>query len=245
MDQAQLELQLKVWKELAISKQVLMRSAAEALKLDPNCTQEELKQALEGVAGQIARSDANALSAREEAKVAVAEMEKKLAASVQAQTAAQATAADLQTRQETLERQIANERANVAKDLQKLKERLAEKEKALKAINTALADTPENVVKKMNVLKKQKQDEAEARRQVETALNALRKEKGQQDQQLTDASRNGQKLATQYRELHALCVTLHEQLKPTVADAKDLPALPELDSKLLEDIEQAAASPKK
>ena len=43
----QQDLQLKVWKELAISKQILMRAATEALKLDPECTQEELKDALE------------------------------------------------------------------------------------------------------------------------------------------------------------------------------------------------------
>ena len=47
MDQAQLELQLKVWKDLAISKQVLMRTAAIALKLDPDCSQDVLKEALE------------------------------------------------------------------------------------------------------------------------------------------------------------------------------------------------------
>lgn len=238
MDQAQLELQLKVWKELAISKQVMMRSAAEALKLDPDCTQEELRVALEAVPGQIGKANADAAKAQEEAKAAIAEMDKKLTVSVKTQAAAEAAHAELLTKHENLVRQIGIERTAVGKDFQKLKAQLAEKEKSLKAINTALADTPENVIKKMNVLKKQKQEEADSRRQVETALNTLRKEKSQQDQQLTDVQQNSQKLVTQYRELHAQCVTLHEQLKPLVADAKDLPALAELDSKLLEDIEK-------
>jgi hypothetical protein len=42
VSQSQQDIQLKVWKELAISKQMLMRMATDVLKLDPECTQEEL-----------------------------------------------------------------------------------------------------------------------------------------------------------------------------------------------------------
>ena len=62
VEQAQLELQLKVWKELAISKQMLMRTAAEALKLDPNCSQEELKAALEAALKKVAEADASVVT---------------------------------------------------------------------------------------------------------------------------------------------------------------------------------------
>ena len=48
VSQAQKDIPLKVWKELAISKQILMRMATDVLKLDPECTQDELKEALEG-----------------------------------------------------------------------------------------------------------------------------------------------------------------------------------------------------
>jgi colicin import membrane protein len=123
-----------------------------------------------------------------------------------------------------------------------VKDRLAEQERALKAINTALSDTPENVLKKMNVLKKQKQEEADTRRQIEASLNTLRTEKRQQDQKLSDTAASAAKLAGQYRELHGLCVKLHEQATSLAKDAKDLPAVPELDEKLLEEIEQANAS---
>ena len=120
---------------------------------------------------------------------------------------------------------MATERAAAVKELQKVKDRVAEQEKALKAINTALSDTPENVIKKMNVLKKQKQEEADMRRQIESSLNTLRTEKKQQDQKAAA----GEKLAAQYRELHEISVKLHERAKAALPDDKDLPAVPELD----------------
>lgn len=235
MDQTQLELQLKVWKDLAISKQVLMRTAAIALKLDPDCSQDELKEALESNVKKIAESEVKARLIQEDAKQTVAALERKLTTATQSEAVAQATVTQLQAAQERAAQELVIERANVAKELQKLKERMAEKEKQLKAINTALSDTPENVLKKMNLLKKQKQDEADARRQVETALNTLRTEKRKQDQDLTESQEKATKLAEQYRETHALAAKLHEQLKPLLAEQKELPVLPALDAKLLGD----------
>lgn len=238
MSQTQHDLQLKVWKELAISKQLLMRAAADALKLNPECTQDELKEALEGALKRVAKADTDLFNAKEEAKVAITALEKKLAASEQSLAIAQKAATEAKAAHEGAVQQIANQRVAAAEELQRVKERLAEREKSLKAINTALADTPENVLKKMNALKKQKQEEADARRQVESALNALRAEKRQQDQKSADVLRNGATLVTRYRELHALAAKLHEQLLPLVEDAKSLPPIPELDATLLEAIEQ-------
>jgi colicin import membrane protein len=238
VSQAQHDLQLKVWKELAISKQILMRAATDALKLDPECTQEELKDGLECALKKVAKADTDLFNAKEEAKVAITALEKQLAASVQGLATAQKAATEAKAAHEGAVQQIANERAAAAKELQKVKDRLAERDKSLKAINTALADTPENVLKKMNTLKKQKQEEAEARRQVESALNALRTEKRQQDQKSADVLRNGATLVGRYRDLHALSLKLHEQLQPLVEDAKGLPAIPELDTNLLEAIQQ-------
>lgn len=245
MSQTQQDLQLKVWKELAISKQLLMRAATDALKLDPDCTHEELKQALEGALKKVAKADTDLFNAKEEAAAAIAALEKKLAASEQALKLAQKSADETKLALDSALQQVANQRAHAASELQKVKDRLAEREKSLKAINTALADTPENVLKKLSALKKQKQDEADARRQIEAALNALRAEKRQQDQKLTDVQRNGATLVTRYRELHELSLKLHEQLKPLVEDAQGLPELPELDTKLLEAIEQPADKPAK
>jgi len=241
VNQPELELQLKVWKELAISKQMLMRAATDALKLDPNCSQEELKAALEGVLRKIAKAETETAEARAQAKATITAMENKVAASERALATAQATVTQLQAAQENSTKQMATERAAAAKELQKVKDRVAEQEKALKAINTALSDTPENVIKKMNVLKKQKQEEADLRREIETSLNTLRNEKKQQDQKVTSA----EKLATQYRELHTITVTLHERAKAALPDAKDLPAVPDLEIKLLEDLGQSFADEEK
>ena len=240
MSQTQQDLQLKVWKELAISKQILMRAAAEALKLDPECTQEELKEALEGALKKVAKADTDLFNAKEEAKVAITALEKKLAEGERGLAIAQKAASEAKAAYDGAVQQMANQRAAAARELQKAKDRLTERDKSLKAINTALADTPENLLKKMNTLKKQKQEEADARRQVESALNTLRTEKRQQDQKLAEVLRNGEALVTRYRDLHALSLKLHEQLVPLVEDAKSLPEIPKLDTTLLEAIEQPA-----
>jgi chromosome segregation ATPase len=242
VSQSQQDIQLKVWKELAISKQMLMRMATEVLKLDPECTQEELKVALEGALKKVAKADEDLFNAKEEARVAISALEKKLVASEQSVAIAQKAAAEAKAAHEGAVQQITNQRAAAATELQKVKDRLAERDKSLKAINTALADTPEGVLKKMGVLKKQKQQEADARRDVEAALNKLRTEKRQQDQKTADVLRNGATLAGRYRDLHALTLKLHEQLQPLDGDAKSLPAIPELDTSLLEAIEQPTDS---
>ncbi len=240
---AEFELQLKVWKDLAISKQMLMRSAAQALKLDPNCSQDELKEALDTTLQRIAESESSVRIAREEARVAIAALEEKLTASVKAHNALQSENAELLKFKENTTAQLAQERATAAKEAQKLKERVADKEKQLKAINAALADTPENVLKKMNTLKKQRQEEAEARREVESSFQTLRKEKLEQDQKLLRLTENSGKLAKRFRELHDVATQLHELAKPHVEEAKDLPAVTMLDDDLLEAIENPDAKP--
>ena len=245
MSQSQQDIQLKVWKELAISKQMLMRAATDALKLDPECTQEELKAALEGALKKVAQADTDLFNAKEEAKAAIAALEKKVAATEERLSIAQKAAAEATAAQEEAEQRMANQRTAAARELQTVKDRLAEREKALKAINTALADTPENVLKKLNTLKKQKQEEADGRRQLDAALNALRVEKRQQDQRLADLSKNGATLVGKHRDLHALAQTLREQIQPLVEDAKTVPEVPELDTTLLEAIEQATDNSKR
>jgi chromosome segregation ATPase len=243
VEQAQLELQLKVWKELAISKQMLMRTAAEALKLDPNCSQEELKVALDAALKKVADADQSVIIAREQAKSTILGMEQKLAAAQKAQAASETLVTDLTAKLENTSQQAAAARASSAKEIQTLKDRVLEKDKQLKAINTALADTPENVLKKMNVLKKQRQEEADARREVESSFTTLRKEKNEQDQKMTRLTDNTTKLIEQYRELHVAAAKIHEQLKPLLQDEKELPVLPDLHAKLLEEIENPDAKP--
>ncbi len=248
MAETDVELQLKVWKDLAVSKQVLMRAATDALKLDPNCTQEELKKALNDAIKRSIEADVDVSKAQEQAKVAIAAMEKKLADNEKVLAAAEAARDEVLGNQQKVEQQMADERANAAKEVSRLKERLAEKERALKAVNTALADTPENVLKKLKALKKQKMDESDARKQAEELAATLRKDKQKLEQSVKEmqaAQDNAAKLAESYRELHTLCGTLREQLEPLVEDAKSLPAVPVLDNALLESIEKVGAEEEK
>lgn len=237
MDQAQLELQLKVWKDLAISKQILMRTAAVALKLDPDCSQEALKEALESAIKKTGETEAKLQALQVESRQQITALENKVAASARAETAAQAQVEQLKAAQENLQQQMAIERASVAKELQRLKDAVAEKDKSFKQITQALSDTPENVLKKMSQLRKQKQDEADARREIETSFNKVQAEKRKVDQQLIEAQQNGARLVKQFRDLHELATKLHEQLKSVAAEGTEVPGVPDMDTDLLESVE--------
>ena len=46
-----------MWKEITVSKQMLIRTATDALGLDPECSEEEFKAALEKGLKEIAAAD--------------------------------------------------------------------------------------------------------------------------------------------------------------------------------------------
>ena len=177
MAETEAELQLRVWKELAISKQMMMMAATDALKLDKDCTPEELKQALEATIKRSIEAELEVSNAQEQAKLAVAAVEQTLAETRKSLEAVEAALAETQASEQKLQQQIVTDRTNHGLQLKKLKDSLAEKERAIKAISKILSDTPENVAKKMKTLKKQKMDESDARKKAEAALSALRKEK--------------------------------------------------------------------
>lgn len=241
MDQSKLEMQLQVWKDLAVNKQMMMSAAAEALGLDSDCSVDELKLALDTAIERGKSADDRIRAAQEKADTAVAEMKEKLEASERARTATENQIAAAREAQEKAEHQAAAGREANAKELNRLKDQLAEKEKSLKAIKVALADTPENVVKKLKTLKKQKTDESTERKRAETELRQLGKEKQSLEQQIAEyeaAVENAGKLATQYRELHKLCSEQNERLVESGVEDKNLPEIPELDEALLESLEQ-------
>ena len=248
MDQADLQLQLKVWKELAIGKQILMRTACEALGIDPDSSAEELKIALDAAIKRSVEADGNIKEAQEHAQIAIGIMEKKVALSERAQMLSEAAKEGALAGQRKIEQMIVALREAQEKELTAIKAQLAEKEKTFKSINKILADTPENVVKKMKALKKQKDDESEARKLVSNEVVSLRKEKRTQEQRvmtLKGAVEQSGKLAEQFRALHTYSETLYEQLKPLVDDATSIAPLPLLDEKLLESIELAAKNEEK
>ncbi len=235
MDQAELELQLKVWKDLAISKQILMSAATDALGLDPDCTPEKLKEALDKTIKQGINADIIVSEAREKANQAEAVMEKKMAANDKALAAAEAIKAGAMASQQKSEQDMAVERAAHIQEMKKIKAQISDKESALKAVKKALGDSPENVLKKLKTLKKQKDDEAATRKLVEASVTTLRKEKRKLEQSVTemkDALENGKKLAEQYRELHAKA-------------SEEMSDIAAMDESLLESIEKAVEAAEK
>ncbi len=248
MDQADLQLQLKVWKELAIGKQILMRTACDALGIDPDSSAEVLKATLDAAIKRSIEADVNIKETQEHAQIAIGIMEKKVALSERAQMLSEAAKEGALAGQRKIELMIIALREAQEKELTTIKAQLAEKDKFVKAINKTLADTPENVLKKLKTLKKQKDEESEARKLVSNEVVSLRKEKRTQEQRvmtLKAAVEQGGKLAEQHRALHAYCETTYEQLKPLVEDAQSLAAPPVLDEKLLEGIELAAKNEEK
>ena len=180
------EMQLKIWKELAISKQVLMRAATDALGLVPDCSQNELRLALDTAIKRADAADVSVRQAQDQAKAAVSAMEEKLRIAEKALAAAKAASAETLAEKERMEQHFADERTNTAKEIKKLKGQLAEQERAGKAVSAALGDTPDNVLKKLKALKKQKMDEAAARKQAKMEAASLRKAKRQLEQELKE-----------------------------------------------------------
>jgi hypothetical protein len=72
--QTDIDIQLKVWKDLAISKQILMGAATEALGLDAECSTDELRSALDRAIQRAKNADVNIAKIREEAGAELAEM---------------------------------------------------------------------------------------------------------------------------------------------------------------------------
>jgi len=234
--QVDLEVQLQVWKDLAISKQVLMGTATDALGLDPDCSSDELKEALEKAIKRSINADVNIKNAQEQANTAVAVMEKK---TEKIQKAIGVAIADKDEALKVLKKgqeQMAAGRAAHAEELKKIKAQLAEKQKALKAVNLALADTPENVIKKLKMLKKQKTDEAAERKRAEGEVTTLKKDKQHLEKELEEANtikEQAAKLVTQHRDLHTVCESIQEQLKALIEEGQELPEIPKQDDELL------------
>jgi chromosome segregation ATPase len=241
VDQSEFEIQLQVWKDLAISKQVLMGAATDALGLDPDCDSEELKTVLNAAIKRSIEADADISEAREQARVAIEVMEKKVQDSEQAASDALSAKEEAESAASSMQQQMQAARANNAEEVKKIKKQLTDEQKKLKVINTNLGDTPENVVKKLKALKKQKADEANDRKRAEDATRTIRKEKQTLEQRLNNieaAIKQSAELAEKFRELHEITTSLHELAK----DSDDAPEVPMLNEKLLEGIEEAAKS---
>jgi len=244
VDRAELELQLEVWKDLAISKQMLIGAAAEALKIKSDCSMDEIKEAFEKATKRATEADANITKAQEDAASAIAAMEIKVKESDIAHN--KAMEASDKSHEERL---VAEHRVNAGREansdlLKKAKAEIADKDKALKQIKKILHDSPENVVKKLKNLKKEKMDEANLRKKAEEDARKQKKEKQKAEQDFKDLESSleqSAKLVEQIRELKTFSEAQYDQLKELVKDKKTLEKTPVLDEDLLEAVESLSS----
>jgi len=236
------DIQLQVWKDLAISKQILMGAAADALGLDAECSTDELKTAMNKAILQAKNADITIIETREQTEKEIFRMEARVASSEQAMNDALVLVASAEAARKAAESKLVTGRAENAEALKKIRAEVTDKQNKLKAISKALADTPENVIKKLKTLKKQKMDEARLRTQTESKLQSIRKQKTKLEGELENSKAlmaQSAPLIAQLKELHAIAKKQRKKLKSLSDDKKDLVEIPKLDKELLETIEKA------
>jgi colicin import membrane protein len=244
VSQIDIDIQLKVWKDLALSKQVLMGAATDALGLDAECSSTELKEALESAIKKVKEADANILETKERTEKEIAEMKALVASSDQARKEAEDRIAAAEEAREIADRQLAAGRAENSEQLKKARADVADKQNKLKAISKALADTPENVVKKLKTLKTQKMDEAKLRSQVEARLKTTTKEKAKLEAELEAQKAFIEKAsaaAEQIETLHKLCKDQNKKIKSLSEEKDDLFEIPKIDKELIEALKSVSA----
>ena len=240
MSQADSEQQLRIWKDLAISKQVLMNEAAQALKLKDDFTADDLRGALDLAIKRAQDADASIAESRNRASEEIGKMQVEVKSIIKSRTDAELQRDAAIADKEAAELALSIGRKDNAEALRKAKKAVEDKQKELKAINIALADTPENIVKKLKTLKKQKLDEATARKNAEDANRKLKKENKQQKEELdtlSELKEQAASLLAAYRELRTWADEVEAR-----SDASDATApAPKAEAKLLSAIETTTA----
>ncbi|MEJ6592454.1 MAG: hypothetical protein QNL99_10790 [SAR86 cluster bacterium] len=230
---AQPAITLDVWKELAIHNQMLIHTVTEALSLDPDCADEELKAALDAGVKRIQDAQTLVSAGEEKNKLAIADIEKKRLVTENARLRLEAEFKELTAEKEKVDALLETTKKSAADESTKLKTQLEEKTKALKTINTQLGDTPQNVTKKLKALNKKKFDETTARQRAEEELKVVKKAKSDLTKEAKADSAKIEKLIEGYKALQAYCDTQYDQLKALVDDKESLVTPPKLDNELL------------
>lgn len=237
MSQTDSEQQLRIWKDLAISKQMLMNEAATALKLKDDFTADQLKDALGDAIKRGKNAEIDIIAAQKNAEQSIADMEMTVKKTEKALKDAEAEREAWAEKKEQAEQQLTNGKRDNAEALKKAKRQVEDKQKELKAINLALADTPENIVKKLKALKKQKLDENVARKVAEDANRVLKKDNKTQKEELESLSAlsdNSTKLLEAYKAMKDWSDAAAEKLKSAGVDVDDIP---DIDTSVLAGIE--------
>ncbi len=234
------DVQLKVWKDLAISKQILMGAATDALGLHAECTTAELKTALNEAIKRARDADITIQETRSHAEQQVGEFGQRAETAEGARTDAEQQAATALEARLQAERQLNAGKADNAEALKKARAEVTDKQNKLKAISKALADTPENVVRKLKTLKKQKMDEAKLRTQAETRLQKMRKEKSKLETEVeTQKStlESVSKLLEQVKAMRETCIQAQATIKGLSDKKKDQLKQPKFDEAAFEALE--------
>jgi len=238
----EVDIQLKVWKDLAISKQVLMGAATDALGLDAECSTDELKKALDEAIKRARDADINIQQTRSHAEQQVAEYKQQAETAEKARKEAEEQVAAAVKSREQAEQQLARGKEDNATALKKARAEISEKQNQLKDISKKLADTPENVLRKLKTLKKQKLDESKLRGQAESRLQKERKQSASLEAEIETrktAMKEAAGLIEQVRKLHQVCVAAEATIAGLSDKKKDQIKVPEVDLEALETLEKA------
>ena len=242
------DVQLKVWKDLAISKQILMGAATDALGLDAECSTAELKTALSEAIKRAREADISIQETRTHAEQQVSEFQQRAETADLARKEAEALVATAEEARAQAERQLAIGKADNAEALKKARAEVTDKQNKLKAISKALADTPENVVRKLKTLKKQKLDEARLRTQAETRIQKMRKEKSTLEAEVEaqkSTLESVTKLLEQVKAMRETCIEAQATIKGLSDKKKDQLVIPEFDEAAFEALEKALTEEEK
>tara|TARA_E500000331_G_scaffold249545_1_gene239983 strand:- start:11067 stop:11846 length:780 start_codon:yes stop_codon:yes gene_type:complete len=237
----QTDLDLKIWKELAISKQLLIKTATDVLGISSECSDEELKAALEENMAKVTEADERITNARVENEAKLHELQQQLRSAELAKKLAEEENAELKSKVASAESAMDANKHSTAQEIQKLRAQVEEKSKALKKVNTVLADTPENVAKKLKSLNKKKHDENAARKKAEDDARGLRKTKAEQQAEIESLKEQEEKLKESVKALKDFSETQRGQLIEAVDDDTTVDELPELDEDVLNAIEEEEA----
>ncbi len=241
MKNVELELQLEVWKDLAVSNQMLIGAATDALGISSECSMDEIKDAIIKAKNHSNQANSSIEKMKNETRKAIEAVEARIVGVEQQRDQALASIEQAEKAQRAAENRIQAGREANTLALKKIQLQMAEKDKALKQINKILADTPENVVKKLRTLKKQKIDEANARKKAEEEARRQKLDKqktAQELKQLKDSMQQFAGLIEQIRALKTFSESQYDQLKESVKDPEALKKVPKLDEDLVKAFEK-------
>lgn len=228
-----------VWKEIAISKQMLIRTATDALGLDPECSEEEFKAALEKGLKEIAAADTKVATAKVEIQGTIDDLTEKLET---AEKSLKVRNEELDTANgeiEKLKSVIEADRKVSSGEIDKLKSQVDEKSKALKNVNTILGDTPQNMAKKIKALNKKKHEDTTAKKRIEDELKNVKKERTEKSKKADGKEAQAKAILNGYKALQTYCDEQYDKLKELVENEKDLGTPPKLEEDIYADLENS------